>query len=253
MPNPVQHNTAVVSVATTTAAITATSTPAVGNSVYLVMTTNGPGSGNNVASVADNQSGNIWVKCAQNLAQSGFAGSADIWYCPTLVNSSGSYIVTATWGTSTGGISGILGFVETSPLVLDIASSVNDGGTAVSTLTATNATANASATDFVLATVFFDTNTAGASGLTTPPGNNGVGAAFSSLYFQDQTGGNIFDCTSAGYKTETTIVTESATWTETLTTARCVAALASFTSAGPPPPPLVPSRGPMPKCIYILP
>lgn len=196
------------------------STPTIGNAVIVAIAADG---GYPILTVADNQTGNTFVRVIREPDSSGGNhATAEIWWCSSLTSASGTYTVTVT-PTSAGGIYTSSAIMEVSGLsgVVDQTGVAQDTAGANTSLTVTNGTVNSNANDLVVAIMSAGGGTT--TGLTTPP-NTGYTNILSYT-----SGGNGLGA-SGGYKVVSAVETSSAAWTWT-DGAYCAGVVATFPGA----------------------
>lgn len=192
-----------------TLTITATSTPTVGRSIIIPI---GMPGDNGIATVVDNQGGgNVFVKVKEQFDSTGGGDHAvsSLWWCPSLVTASGTYTVTATPVTPAEGANGAIGLIEASStlgaLSVDQISGAADVAGASTSLTVTNPSANAVATD--LAVSLICVSSGDTTSFAVPPSSGYTALIERSLNTDGM-------CVTAGYKILTGIETTaaSASW-----------------------------------------
>jgi hypothetical protein len=194
--------------------ITANQTPNVGSSIIISVGLRGTGPTEAaVTSITDNQTGNNFVQ----IAESNNANQSDqeLWWCPALATSSGTYTVTV--NISSGCLGWILGLMEVSGGPVADQSGDSPGVIGGTTLTVTAGGANISPNDLVVAALM-TTNNNSTLGLATPS------SGYSSWYLFDP---NQHGSGDAAYKILGGNETSSATWTWTTST-NAFAVIATF-------------------------
>lgn len=179
--------------------------PALGDSLFLVVTTLYTGSG--VVTAVTDTYGNTYVKVADQVGVASIYSA--LWWCPSVTSTGASNVVTATlsvlglWQAEAFDVSGLTGVIDQFKAQTDVQTV---------TETITNPGANTGTGDFVFSITNLGTGTP-PSGLSNPP------AGFTTINFVDYAGlpGYTNQCHVTAYKIDVgTGTTDSCTWNFTL-------------------------------------
>lgn len=205
-PSPIATPVGATGAPATTEAISFGSLPAAGTAVIVSINLSESGTTQTtVTGVADNQSGNTFVKIKS--AWSGFGGSVELWWCPSITTPSGTYTVTVTLAT----VAQCNGWLLDMMAVPGLAGTVDQSNTGIASsgasLTVTNGSPNTNANDFVVATMVM-------GNFNPTPALSDPSSGYTS-WFLDQSVINNQTGMGAGYKTVSALETSSAAWTWT--------------------------------------
>jgi hypothetical protein len=213
-----------------------TTLPTIGNRVGIAhMTRSGTGTIFTITGVTDNQGGgNVYTKNVQATDIGGTIVDVEVWSCPSVVTSAGTFTITATLsGTPSNNWGGI--FEASGVGATDETATANGATTPAAVVTALSP--NLSSTDVVVAMVGTDFDVA-------PALSNPATPSYTTL-FNTGSGGPQANCS---YKSLAAIETSSAAWTWTTTALAWAAALVTFKPSGG-----AAGPGPLPRCIYVMP
>lgn len=217
------------------------SLPAAGHSAIISVQLNGNAT---VSSITDNQSGNSYSRIAGLGVAS---GDNELWWCPVIVGSSGTYTATVNLSASAKYIGSIMEASALSGIVDQISTATGSPGGA-SPIGITMGAANVNANDLVIALMSGAYGYgSGSLGFQTPPGNNGVSGPFTSWSFYD-TPNTAQMTVSLGYKLVSAIETSAAQWNfSTVSGDREQMVLVTLKGLA------TQVAGPTPRCLYIMP
>jgi hypothetical protein len=193
----------------TTATQTFSGTPVVGNAVIVMVSFETNFAPQTVTGVTDNQTGNTYSLVKRQTDNTGGDGDAcECWWCPALVNSSGTFTVTVTYsisGTATAQLGTIVNLIEVSGLAGTTDSNGiaggNLGGTGT-TITVSGGGNNATAAAFEVAMCAVNFNT---TGISNPP------TGWNTVYVDSGAG----RAQQGSYRIASVVETTSATWSWT--------------------------------------
>ena len=206
----------------TSQSITLTSTPTVGDYIILEAGFRGISSGFAVSAVTDNQTGNTYSAVVSG--NSGAGTSAAAIYLAKVTAATGTYTITVSMGSQQPNV--VLYAMEVSGIsgATDQATAVTFGSSRVTSFAVAQGAANTNANDLVVSFLAGGTYGTTAFGITDPPSSG-----YTSIGKIDY--GCCYDgAADAGYKTVSSIETDSASWTTT-TAMTATGLIASFPSA----------------------